>query len=185
MVTNTLDSIHSISYLVYQSRQHQTSNNIRRRTSTVPSAFPGVSPREDASTGIPNLLMSPPRRNIANLPGSQTMPECSFNKSSATLPNVASINPTQHQSKNRINTKSKHQQQRSTESGRLGGAVGLLPPRCVGPGFPLRGWFCPSGAKVDSKQTPSQGGFVLTKNYPQPFNCWKTFAGMNSPQPKA
>ena len=33
-----------------------------------------------------------------NRPGSQTMPECRFNKSNATS-NVASINPTQHQKK--------------------------------------------------------------------------------------
>jgi hypothetical protein len=41
-------------------------------------------PRAGAPAGFPNLLTSTPWSNPANRPGSQTMPECRFNKFNAT-----------------------------------------------------------------------------------------------------
>jgi hypothetical protein len=49
-----------------------------------PQVRQGVRPRAGAPAGFPNLLTSPPWSNPTNRPGSQTMPECRFNKYNAT-----------------------------------------------------------------------------------------------------
>jgi len=98
-----------------------------------------------------SLLTSPPWSNPGNRPGSQTMPECLFNKYNAT-------------SKNKPSSASQ-----STNPGRLGGAAGLVPPHCVGPGFPLQGWFCPSEPRCTPSRRRAKGRLAQIGSIPVVF----------------